>query len=296
MNGILNVLKPVGMTSFDVVALVRKWSGVRRVGHTGTLDPDAVGVLTVCIGRATRVVEALTEKNKDYRVEMRLGMETDTQDATGNCLSRADPVLSETKIRAVLATMLGERQQVPPMYSAVKVGGRKLYELARKGQEVERKPRSVQISSCDPISFHLQPEDARVIFDVACSKGTYVRTICSDIGHELGCGGHMSFLLRLRNGPYSLTDAYPLEVVSEAAFENRLESLLLKTDTAFPDVNKVRVSSEVAGRLLQGQIVHAQGLSSEDRICVYDGERFLGLGSVDVSTEGIPSIRLTRQM
>lgn len=309
MDGILNVLKPVGMTSFDVVALVRRWTGVRRVGHTGTLDPDAAGVLTVCVGRATRAVDALTDKDKSYRAELRLGIVTDTQDAGGQVVAQAEPVDGVDRIIAVMRGMVGQQMQVPPMYSAIKVDGRRLYQLAREGFMVERNARAVLITQCDLISFHRKDRDVRVLMDVTCSKGTYIRTLCHDIGMQLGCGGHMSFLLRTRTGPFALSQAHSLEQLADAAASGTMETLLLPVDAAFANLPVWKCGAATAGRLLNGQTVRLDSeeacpLPGVEKFRVYAGERFLGLG---MRTELLPlqgqtsqdveiGIRLYRQL
>lgn len=311
MDGILNVFKPVGMTSFDVVALVRRWTGTRRVGHTGTLDPDAAGVLTVCVGRATRAVEALTDKDKAYRAELCLGVETDTQDATGIVVRKTDPETDEDRIAAAVRAMAGDRLQVPPMHSALKVDGKKLYELAREGREVERKPRPVTIHACDPVGFRLDGDGSmRVLIDVTCSKGTYIRTLCHDIGQLLGCGGHMAFLLRTRTGPYRQADAHTLEALADAAAAGTIGALLRPVDSAFAHLPARQVSPQAAQRLLNGQTVPFDQLQAEGgdaappaltdgATCrVYEAARFLGLGIAEAGMAAAPAggLRLSRQM
>lgn len=255
MDGMLNVLKPVGMTSFDVVALVRRWIGTRRVGHTGTLDPDAAGVLTVCVGKATRAVEALTEKDKEYRAELCLGIETDTQDATGKVIHTIVPEVTDDRIFEVVRGMSGDRMQMPPMFSAIKIDGKKLYELAREGKVIDRPSRPIRILRCEPVSIHREPDRVRVFFDVTCSKGTYIRTLCHDMGVLLGCGGHMSFLLRTRTGPYRLEDASTLEVLEQAAADGSIGQFLMPVDTAFSGLRAGTVDAAIATRLLNGQTV-----------------------------------------
>lgn len=300
MDGILNLIKPVGMTSFDVVALARKWTGTRKVGHTGTLDPDAAGVLTVCVGQATRAVEALTDKDKTYRAELCLGVSTDSQDAGGTVVSALAPERDEARILSAIRGMEGPQWQVPPMHSAIKIGGRKLYELAREGKEVPRDARRVTIYRCDPIQIRHEALVTRVLMDVACSKGTYIRTLCHDIGTRLGCGGHMSFLLRTRNGPYPLGEAHTLEALAAAAAAGTADTLLLPVDSAFaawprwvcgqPEMDRLR-----NGQTLQGpsadaaarELADADGVLP-DHFRVYGPDRFLGLGMFVTGT-GAPS-------
>jgi len=215
MDGILNVCKPPGMTSHDVVDYVRQVAGVRRVGHTGTLDPMAAGVLVLCLGKGTRLAEYLAPEDKSYLAELTLGATTDTLDIEGKLLSEADASsVTEQQVRAALAGLVGEREQPPPMFSAAKRGGRKLYELARQGQTVERQPRRVRVYEVELL--RMEPgERAKVLFAVTCSKGTYVRSLCAEVGETLGCGGHLSFLLRTRAGRYHLAGSRTLEELSD---------------------------------------------------------------------------------
>ncbi len=332
MDGILNVLKPVGMTSFDVVSLLRRLTSTRRIGHTGTLDPDAAGVLTICAGRATRAVDALTDKDKQYRAELCLGIETDSQDGTGTVRRSVVPVCTDEEILHAVRGMQGEQLQLPPMHSALKVDGKKLYELAREGKEIERKMRPVNISVCEPLAIHREPDRIRVLFDVTCSKGTYIRTICHDIGQRLGCGGHMAFLLRTRTGPYRIEDAFTLEALEQASEEGTLAACFLSVDSAFVMYPAVRVDAVVAGKLLNGQTVpvsrirmngaglgssspgpDAEGeveatvnewlsadpnVSGNETFRVYEAHRFLGLGQIVPVSSGIgeSGFRLSRQM
>lgn len=304
MDGLLNVLKPVGMTSFDIVSLVRRWTGTRRVGHTGTLDPDAAGVLVVCAGKATRAVEALTDKDKEYRAELCLGIETDTQDATGKVMRTVVPDMTDERIFEVVRGMAGDRMQTPPMYSALKVDGKKLYELAREGRVIERASRPIRIARCEPLSVFRDADRIRVLMDVTCSKGTYIRTLCHDIGILLGCGGHMSFLLRMRTGPFRLEDAISLESLARAAAEGTIGQCLMPVDTAFAGLSAVSADPAAAARLMNGQTVPVSwftGVPMADEtgiFCVYDETRFLGLGRREEisGVEPTAGVRLFRRM
>lgn len=257
-DGLLNVLKPPGMTSHDVVARIRRLLGVRRVGHTGTLDPGAAGVLVLCVGRAARLVELLQAEDKAYRAEMCLGVSTDTQDAFGEPI-RTDPdcAVDRRKLMDVLQRFVGRRQQVPPMTSAVRHRGRRLYELAREGVAVERRPRTIRIHRLHLVRVEPDQEvlrcGARVTFDVVCSKGTYVRTLCADLGEALGCGAFMSFLLRTRVGALELSGARTLEELEAAVATGR--SVLLPMDAALAGWPRVQLSEEAARRVLHGQAV-----------------------------------------
>ena len=213
VDGILNVLKPAGKTSFAVVSMVRRWSGERRVGHAGTLDPDATGVLVVCLGQAARIVEYMAGAGKTYQTEIELGVSTDTYDAAGKVVGRCDPSsVTEEQVRRVLESFHGTIAQVPPMHSAIHHKGRRLYELARQGIEVDREPRQVEISRLDLLAW--QPPV--VTIEVDCSGGTYIRSLAQDIGTALGCGAHLKRLVRLKSGPFHLHDAVPLAVLEEA--------------------------------------------------------------------------------
>ena len=209
MEGIINVRKEKGYTSFDVVAVLRGILHEKKIGHCGTLDPDAEGVLVVCTGHATKLVDLLTAHEKTYETVLRLGITTDTQDTSGEILTRKEVGLTEEEIRAAVRSFVGEIEQIPPMYSAIKVNGKKLYELARAGKEAERKPRRVYISQITVDKIDL-PD---VFLTVHCSKGTYIRTLCEDIGNKLGCGGAMASLKRTKSGAFSIEDAWTLDEI-----------------------------------------------------------------------------------
>ena len=230
-NGIIIIDKPAGWTSMDVCAKLRGMFREKRVGHAGTLDPMATGVLPVFIGRATRAVEFAADSDKEYIAGLKLGVVTNTQDTTGEILEERPVEVSGEQLRAVLDRFTGDIEQIPPMYSAIKIGGKKLYELARKGKEVERKPRPVTIHALELEGW----PDAGEAFTlrVVCSKGTYVRTLCHDIGQALGCGGCMSSLRRVKAAGFTLADSVTLEAVQEAVDRGEGESLLLPVDAYF---------------------------------------------------------------
>ena len=213
MDGVIVVYKEKGFTSHDVVAKLRGILHQRKIGHTGTLDPDAVGVLPVALGRATKLVDMITDHEKTYRAVMRLGVTTDTQDMSGTVLAERPVTAGETEIRETVLSFIGEQDQIPPMYSAVKVGGKKLYELAREGVEIERAPRRIVISEIDIETAELP----LVTFTVRCSKGTYIRTLCRDIGEKLGCGAAMQELTRTAVGHLTIDKAVTLGQIQEAA-------------------------------------------------------------------------------
>ena len=247
MNGILLIDKPAGWTSSDVVAKLRGILHERRIGHAGTLDPMATGLLVVFVGRATRAAEFAESDAKRYTARLRLGLVTDTQDTSGTALGGTPREVSREELETALEGFRGEIEQIPPMYSAIKVKGQKLYEIARRGGEVERKARPVTIHE-----LRLGDREAGDwVLDVRCSKGTYIRTLCHDIGAALGCGGCMSALRRTQAGRFSLTDAHTLDEVQTAADEGRAAGLLLPVDTLFAEPS-VRVDARAEKLLRAG--------------------------------------------
>ena len=230
MNGIICVNKPADFTSFDVVAKLRGILQTRRIGHGGTLDPMATGVLPVFVGTATKACDIMPDNTKSYRAGFRLGETTDTQDVTGNVLSRSEKPVGEDELRAVIPQFIGDIMQLPPMYSAVQVNGQRLYDLARKGIEVEREARQINVSAIELISY--DPAAREGVLDISCGKGTYIRTIINDIGEMLGCGGAMTSLVRTSSGGFTLADCFTFEQIQQARDENRLEELILPAYTA----------------------------------------------------------------
>ncbi len=229
-NGIINVYKEKGYTSFDVVARMRGICGQKKIGHTGTLDPDAEGVLPVCLGKATKVCDMLTDSDKVYRAVMQLGVETDTQDMTGTVLKTGETSeLTELEVRETILEFQGEILQVPPMYSALKVNGKKLCDLARAGVTVERKARPVTIYEIQVDSLELP----YVTMTVSCSKGTYIRTLCHDIGQKLGCGAAMKSLVRLQAAGYRIEDAYKLDKLQELKENGTLKDVVTPIEHVF---------------------------------------------------------------
>lgn len=261
-SGIINVYKEAGYTSFDVVARLRGILNIKKIGHTGTLDPDAEGVLPVCIGKATRVCDMLTDKDKVYECTLLLGTETDTYDLSGKVVAKKDVSCSEEEVLEVLSHYIGDICQVPPMYSALKVNGKKLYELAREGKEIERKARLVTIYSLDVLDMHL-PE---VSLRIHCSKGTYIRSLCHDIGQELGCGGTMKSLLRTRVGIFSLSDARKLNEIEKIKENGNLDNILLPIDQVFESYNTVFLiaDEEVIKHAVNGARIPLASVFSEN--------------------------------
>lgn len=294
MDGILNILKPPDMTSFDVVAFLRGVLRIKKIGHAGTLDPGAVGVLPVCIGKATKAIEYMMEKDKVYRTELTLGADTDTQDSTGTVLNTWDADLTEESVREAFKSFVGTYGQVPPMYSAVKVNGKKLYELARSGITVEREAREVEIHSLDILSIERDRDTVgerrmRVLFDVHCSKGTYIRTLCADIGKALNCGGHMSFLLRSRSGVFEISGALTLEEVKQLEETGALGDRLIKVEKVFGDFEAIVLEGQEEKRFLNGQrFKYDKGPAKCGLVRVYGpGQVFLALGKLVPSQDGM---------
>lgn len=288
MDGIINVYKEKGWTSHDVVARMRGILGIRKIGHTGTLDPDAEGVLPVCIGRATRLSDMMADETKTYRAVMLLGVVTDTQDTSGTVLEKrsADGVTQEQAFSAV-SSFVGSYHQIPPMYSARKVNGRKLYELARAGKVVEREAKEVQILDICVEKMDLP----RVTMTVICSKGTYIRTLCHDIGQRLGCGACMEDLVRTRTGRFRIEDSLKLDEIEALRDAGELERWILSLDTVFEDLPPLRAVAGTAGdKLLHNgnpflpEHVSARFAVQEkyERARVYDSEgRFIGIYGYD---------------
>ena len=239
MNGILCVNKPKGFTSFDVVAKLRGILKIKRLGHGGTLDPMATGVLPVFVGNATKACDIMPDQSKSYRAGFRLGETSDTQDVTGKILSSSDMPVSLEELNDVLPLFTGKIMQLPPMYSAVQVGGRRLYDLARQGIEVEREPREIIINKLTLENYDSESRQGTLFID--CSKGTYIRTIISDIGEKLGCGGIMTELERTSSSGFELKDCYTFPQIQAAADEDRLGELIIPIERAFAKLPKLRL-------------------------------------------------------
>ena len=288
MDGIFNIYKEKGFTSHDVVAIVRRTIHMKKVGHTGTLDPDAEGVLPVCVGKATKLSDVIMDGRKSYRAMLRLGITTTTEDASGEVLETKEVDFNEDRIREVVASFIGKLEQVPPMYSAVKVNGKKLYELAREGKEIERKSRTVEVYDIRIRQF-LPPD--RVEIDVDCSKGTYIRTLCADIGKALGCGGHMAELLRTGTGAFSLENAIKLDELKALAEQEKVETVLLTMEEALEDFPVVKVSEKSQKFLYNGGKIQERFLTEKpavltegEIVATYDHENNL-VGLYEIKKE-----------
>lgn len=279
IDGVLNVYKEKGYTSHDVVAKLRGILRQKKIGHTGTLDPDAEGVLPVCLGKGTRLCDMLTDNSKAYRAVLLLGLETDTQDISGQVVAERPPETREEKVREAVMGFEGEYAQIPPMYSALKVNGKKLYELARAGKTVERQPRQVTIHEIVIESVELP----RVAMTVRCSKGTYIRTLCHDIGRKLGCGGCMESLLRVQAGRFLLEDSLKLEEIERLAGQGALEERIVPVEAMFQDyVRAVTIPGADAlvrnGNPLRLKDIWTEGNGTDKYCRVYDsGGTFMGI-------------------
>ncbi len=263
MDGILNIYKKRGFTSHDVVAKLRGILHQKKIGHTGTLDPDAEGVLPVCLGNATKLCGMLTDTSKVYRCTMVLGRTTDTQDASGKTVSQAPVTSTEDEVRAAVKGFIGQYDQIPPMYSAKKVNGKKLYELAREGKEWERAACPVEIYDISVDQLELP----KAVLTVSCSKGTYIRTLCHDIGQKLGCGAYMEELLRLRVGQFVLDDALSLEEVERMRDVGCLKQALISVESVFSSLPCAKVTEAGERFLYNGNPLMPSNLSEPMQLC-----------------------------
>ena len=295
INGILNVYKEAGFTSHDVVAKLRGICRQKKIGHTGTLDPEAVGVLPVCMGSGTKLCDMLTDKSKEYEAVLLLGQVTDTQDVTGTVLEEHEVTADEEQAVEAIRSFVGAYEQIPPMYSALKVNGKRLYELARAGKEVERKGRPVEIHSIEILSVSL-PE---ITFRVACSKGTYIRTLCHDIGQKLGCGGTMKSLKRTRVGIFTIDGALKLSQLEELAAQGRLEEKVIPVEAMFTELPALTVKDAFA-RLIENGNAFYPGQAEESvrtpdggQVRVYDRKgRFYGIYAFSEEKERYQPVKM----
>lgn len=263
MTGIVVINKPADWTSHDVVARMRRILKEKRIGHGGTLDPMATGVLPLFVGRATRAVEFMENADKEYIAGMRLGISTDTQDTTGRVLEQREVTAGAAEIERAVRELAGSMEQLPPMYSAIKLNGKKMYEYARKGQSVELKPRRIYIHEAEPLGF----SEGEYRFRVVCSKGTYVRTLCHDIGEKLGCGAAMSSLIRTRAGIFGIDDAVSLQQAESLA-----QAALMPLDTMFTQLDAITVDREDRRRILCGQDPTLRAEDGRYRLYAQEGE------------------------
>lgn len=292
-DGILNIYKEPGFTSFDVVAKLRGILHQKKIGHTGTLDPQAEGVLVVCVGKATKLCDILPDHDKEYEAVLLLGVTTDTEDMTGEVQKQSDVTVTEEEVQAVIQSFIGSYDQVPPMYSAIKINGQKLYELARQGKVIERQPRPVTIYELEIKDIRLP----RVVFRIKCSRGTYIRSLCRDIGEQLGCGGCMERLVRERACGFSVHDSLHLSEIEAMVREGRLEQQLHSIDSMYPQYPRVQIAPQWNKLVYNGnkfQKKHIQkmteGFQEEDSqvpyVLVYDARGiFLGIYEYRLQTQ-----------
>lgn len=296
MNGIINVYKEKGFTSHDVVAKLRGILHQKKIGHTGTLDPDATGVLPVCLGNATKLCDLLTDKDKTYGAVLKLGVATDTQDLTGNVVKELPVECSQEEMEQVVYSFLGDYQQIPPMYSALKVNGKKLYELAREGKTIERKPRQVKIHAIKIINVNWEQKE--VEFEVTCSKGTYIRTLCHDIGEKLGCGGAMKALVRTRVSRFQIEESLSLTKIEALAKENRIEEKIMAVDEFFINNPAVYMKENADKRIYNGNSFQQRNIQTQEAgtsewIRVYDSKGiFVGIYTLEEKEEVYKPVKM----
>lgn len=278
MKGIINFYKPKGMTSHGAVSFFRKLLNIKRIGHTGTLDPNAEGVLPICIGKATRVSEYLLTADKEYLGELTLGRATDTQDGDGETTHISSKKVTEEEIRNSFNKFKGDILQVPPMYSALKQNGKKLYELAREGKTVERPARKISIYKLNIENIY---DNKKVSFLTKCSRGTYIRTLCNDIGEDLGTFGYMSDLLRVSAGPFKVEDSYKKEDLEKMTIEE-IKKILLPIDSALMNFDSIQVKDDLYNKLINGVKLqfNSDSYDMNTSLRVYSKEEFIGIGEI----------------
>lgn len=279
MNGVINIFKPRGMTSHDVVNIMRKIFKTKRIGHTGTLDPNATGVLPICIGKGTRIVEYLMDVNKEYIGELTLGIRTNTQDGDGKVISCSNKSINDEYIIKIMSKYIGDRTQLPPMYSALKYKGKKLYELAREGKTVERTPRDISIHELNILNID---KNNKVLFHTKCSRGTYIRTLCDDIGMDLGTYGYMSYLIRVSVGSFRIEDSYSIDYINTLNYEE-LAKILTPMDKALKHMDSIVVQDTFYPKLINGlmlQIIPEDHNKLNEPLKVYCKDSFIGIGKI----------------
>ncbi len=287
LSGVVCIYKEKGFSSHDVVNIVRREFNRIKTGHTGTLDPQAEGVLPVCIGKATKLCDTIAADVKQYRAEMTLGITTDTEDHTGEILTQNEVTKSAEEIKSAILSFVGKYEQIPPMYSAVKHYGKKLYDLARSGIEVERKPRLINIFSITDIDFSLLAAN-KVSFTVDCSKGTYIRTLCKDIGEKLGCGAIMSALLRTRSGQFYLKDSIKVDEFRALMSAGEIDKVLIPIEKVVGDCKQSKVAPKANNYLYNGNKINVGFLFNKSNI--QDGDRVL-LYDKDGKIAGLYKVR-----
>lgn len=289
-NGVIILNKPRGSSSHRMVSIVRRALDMKKIGHTGTLDPGATGVLPILVGTATRASDLLTAQDKRYRATVLLGTVTDTLDTDGEVIAEKPVSITESDIRSILSGFVGNIEQLPPMFSAVQVGGQRLYHLARQGIEIERKPRSVTIYSIEILSIDIP----RVTIDVHCSKGTYIRTLAADIGDKLGCGACIESLTRTQSGDFLIENSVTPEQLSELSEKGEAESVIIPTDKLFPDYEAVQLDKKRADRVKNGVPIYFGGKDFGQKLRIYDENgNFIALSEVS-ETDGRKCLKLIK--
>lgn len=268
MDGVIIINKPTGQTSHNLVGFTRRLFNIKKVGHTGTLDPDASGVLPVCIGRGTKAADMLTASDKAYRAQFILGMITDTLDASGEILAEQPVMVSKEQIEETIRGFIGEIYQIPPMFSAIKKDGKKLYELARSGITIDREKRKVTIFDIEICEIDM--ENYAITIEVSCSKGTYIRTLCEDIGMALGCGAYMNTLVRIKSAGFTLEESYTPEELLEMKKEGTLENIVIPVDKLFLDYEEVVLDAFLSGKAKNGIPIRKKGYKEGSLYRIYD--------------------------
>jgi tRNA pseudouridine55 synthase len=290
MNGIMNVLKPPGMTSHDIIYFIRKRLKMKKVGHTGTLDPEAAGVLPVCVGKATKAVQFITDKRKKYRTTIKFGIQTETYDKYGAVFESVEVnSIDMEKLESALQDFRGTIRQIPPIYSAIKMAGKKLYQYALEGEEVEIQSREVEIYSIEIVDYNNKDE---VVLDIECSKGTYIRSICFDLGKKMGCGAAMWQLVRLESTPFVIENSYTLEEIDQAAAEGTIDKMLISADIIFKELSTIEIKTTARSAAINGSPIYGKGIlqdiesfDADIETRIYCDGEFLGIGTIKYSSE-----------
>ncbi|HYE12166.1 MAG TPA: tRNA pseudouridine(55) synthase TruB [Patescibacteria group bacterium] len=290
MNGIMNVLKPPGMTSHDIIYFIRKRLKMKKVGHTGTLDPEAAGVLPVCVGKATKAVQFITDKRKKYRTTIKFGIQTETYDKYGAVFESVEVnSIDMEKLENALQDFRGTIRQIPPIYSAIKMAGKKLYQYALEGEEVEIQSREVEIYSIEIVDYNNKDE---VVLDIECSKGTYIRSICFDLGKKMGCGAAMWLLVRLESTPFVIENSYTLEEIDQAAAEGTIDKMLISADIIFKELSTIEIKTTARSAAINGSPIYGKGIlqdiesfDADIETRIYCDGEFLGIGTIKYSSE-----------
>jgi tRNA pseudouridine55 synthase len=290
MNGIINVLKPPGMTSHDIIYFMRKRLKIKKIGHTGTLDPEAAGVLPVCVGKSTKAVQFITDKKKKYRATIKFGVKTETYDKYGTVIDTvAVNGIDMEKLQNALEDFRGVIKQMPPIYSAIKVAGKKLYQYALDEEAVLIQEREVEIYSIEIVDYNNKDE---VVIDIECSKGTYIRSICYDLGMKMGCGAAMWQLVRLESTPFVIQNSYTLEEIDRAVESGTIDNMLLSVDIIFKELSMIEIKTTARSAAMNGCLIYGMGTiqdieAYEDGIetRIYCDEEFLGIGTIKFNSE-----------